>query len=116
MLRAIGVILGFQLLGEGLARGFSLPAPGPVLGLVLLLIAFALSARLAEMVRPTANHLLSHLALLFVPAGVGIVGHLDRLADFAGEITVIIIASTLAAVISGALAFLLVERLMGDGE
>ncbi|MEL7462717.1 MAG: CidA/LrgA family protein [Pseudomonadota bacterium] len=113
MLRAIAVILGFQLVGEGASRAFDLPAPGPVVGLILLFAAFCALPRLAEEVRPTANGLLSHLALLFVPAGVGVLGHLDALAAVAGEVAIVLVASTLIAVAAAAAAFLLVERLTG---
>ncbi|NBT38814.1 MAG: antiholin, partial [Proteobacteria bacterium] len=39
MLRAIFVIFFFQLLGEALKKYFEMRIPGPVIGLILLLIA-----------------------------------------------------------------------------
>ena len=84
--------------------------------MLLLLAAFALAPRLAEAVRPTANAFLSHLALLFVPAGVGVVGHFDRLAAFGGEVALVLVASTLIAVLCGAAAFALAARLTGGDE
>ena len=36
-LRGLAWLLVFQSIGELLARGFSLPLPGPVLGLLLML-------------------------------------------------------------------------------
>ena len=38
-LRGLAALLLFEVAGEGLACGFALPVPGPVLGLVLLLPA-----------------------------------------------------------------------------
>ncbi len=38
MLRAIFVIFFFQLLGEALKKFFEMRIPGPVIGLILLLI------------------------------------------------------------------------------
>ena len=44
-LRGLAWLLIFQSIGELLSRGFSLPLPGPVLGLVLRLAFGALQQR-----------------------------------------------------------------------
>lgn len=108
------VLLLFQLLGEVLARSLGLLVPGPVLGLVLLLVFFLLVPRVAEAVRPTANGLLAHLSLLFVPAGVGVVAHLDVLGTHGVPLLVALVVSTLVAIAVGALVFVGVARLTGD--
>ena len=41
MILALLTLLTAQLLGEGISRALALPLPGPVLGLLLLLAAFA---------------------------------------------------------------------------
>lgn len=72
MLRSLAALLIFQCLGESVSYVFSLPVPGPVIGM-LLLFAFALMRpAAAEVIEPTALELLRHLSLLFIPAGVGI--------------------------------------------
>ncbi len=72
MLRSLAALLIFQCLGESVSYVFSLPVPGPVIGM-LLLFAFALMRpAAAEAIEPTALELLRHLSLLFIPAGVGI--------------------------------------------
>ena len=73
MLLAFAVLLVFQCLGEGLVFLTGLPVPGPVAGMLLLLVALVAYPRLHEIVEAGANELLRHLSLLFVPAGVGIV-------------------------------------------
>jgi holin-like protein len=45
MIRGFFILLVFQLVGEVLARGLALPAPGPVIGLALLVAALALYGR-----------------------------------------------------------------------
>ena len=72
MLAAFAVLLIFQCLGEALTFLLSLPIPGPVAGMLLLFFALLASPALMTMLEATANELLRHLALLFVPAGVGI--------------------------------------------
>ena len=73
MLAAFAVLLLFQCLGEGIVFVFHLPLPGPVAGMLLLMAALLAMPKLQALVEGAANTLLSHLSLLFVPAGVGIV-------------------------------------------
>jgi putative effector of murein hydrolase LrgA (UPF0299 family) len=72
MLLSFAVLLVFQCLGEGLVYVFGLPVPGPVAGMLLLFAALLAFPALLERIENTANELLRHLSLLFVPAGVGI--------------------------------------------
>ena len=73
MLRAFAILLLFQCLGEGLVFLFGLPVPGPVAGMLMLLLALLAWPRLHDAVEAGATELLRHLSLLFVPAGVGVV-------------------------------------------
>jgi len=116
MIRMLAIILGFQLVGEVTSRAADLPLPGPVLGLILLVLAFVLRPGLAEAIRPTATGLLAHLSLFFVPAGVGIVAHWDLLRTQGLGLAVAVMGSTLLAIAAGALAFTAVARLTGSEE
>lgn len=73
MLAAFAVLLLFQCLGEGVVFVFHLPLPGPVAGMLLLMMALIALPRLLTVVEQAATTLLSNLSLLFIPAGVGIV-------------------------------------------
>lgn len=114
MIHALLILLLSQLAGETLSRSLALPLPGPVLGLILLLVAFAAVPRLAETVRPLAQGILGNLSLLFIPAGVGIVGHLDRLAAEGAPMLLALLVSTVLAIAVGALTFTAVTRLTGN--
>lgn len=116
MIHALLILLGCQLAGEAAARALSLPLPGPVLGLMLLVAGFALIPGLVGMMRPIAQGILGHLSLLFVPAGVGVVGHLDRLGNAGLPLLLAIILSTALAISVGALAFTAVARLTGASD
>src|SRR5579875_3577675 len=72
MLLSLAVLLLFQCFGEGVSYMFRLPVPGPVVGMLLLLAFLIARPRAADTIEPTANELLRHLSLLFVPAGAGI--------------------------------------------
>jgi holin-like protein len=116
MIHALVVILGMQLAGEAVARSLGLPVPGPVLGLALLLGLMAALPRLVDLVRPTASVILAHLALLFVPAGVGVVGHLRTLGAEAGPLALALVVSTVLAIAAGGLTFRLVARIAGQDD
>ena len=92
-LRGMAWLLVFQSVGELLSRGLSLPLPGPVLGMMLLLggLRFAL---VREPVAECANFLLAHLSLLFVPVGVGVMTHLALLGQYGGRMLLVIALST----------------------
>ena len=92
-LRGMAWLLLFQSAGELLSRGFSLPLPGPVLGLLLLLVGLRFAA-LRESVGICANFILAHLSLLFVPVGVGVMTHLPLLGEYGGRMMVVIVLST----------------------
>lgn len=116
MLHGLVMILICQLAGEAVARTLVLPVPGPVLGMVLLLLIVSLSQRAAEQVRPVAQGLLGHLSLLFVPAGVGVVGHAAVLADQTLGILAAVVGSTALAIITGVLTFSAVAKMTGNHD
>ena len=88
-------LLVFQSVGELLARGLSLPLPGPVIGMVLLLLALRWPA-VQKPVSETAEFLLSHLSLLFVPVGVGVMTHLPLVSQYGARMLAVVVLSTLA--------------------
>lgn len=118
MLHAIIILLTCQLAGEIISRGFSLPVPGPVIGMALLFGALQLRQRL----RPddadvnelplgaVAAFLLANLSLLFVPAGTGIVRQTAVLATHGAGLIVALIISTLLTLLVTALVFVAVAR------
>ena len=92
-LRGLAWLLVFQSVGELLSRGFSLPLPGPVLGLVLLLGGLRFRV-VRDPVGECAQFLLSHLSLLFIPVGVGVMTHLSLLSEYGGRMLLVIVLST----------------------
>ncbi len=113
MIRNIAILLVFQLGGEMLARGVELSIPGPVIGLGALFVTLLAMPGLAERMRDTANGLLAHLSLLFVPAGVGVTAHLATFAESGLALAAALVGSTMLAILVGVGAFLVTARLMG---
>ena len=94
-LNGITLLLIYQLVGEVSARLLQLPIPGPVLGMLLLFISLLVRDSLAETIESATNALLSHLSLLFVPAGVGVMVHWGRIGNDWLPISVALVLSTL---------------------
>jgi holin-like protein len=103
MLAALTLLLLFQLAGEAIALFFALPVPGPVIGMGLLFATLAWRGGPSAELRGTAQNLLQHLSLLFVPAGVGVMLHIERIADEWQPIVVALVASTFLAIAATAL-------------
>lgn len=97
-LRGLAWLLALQSLGELLARGLSLPFPGPVIGMLLLLVALRWQVVRAT-VEECAGFLLSHLSLLFVPVGVGVMTHLSLVSQYGFRMLAVIVVSTLAGLL-----------------
>ena len=94
-LRGLAWLLAFQSVGELVARGLSLPFPGPVVGMLLLLLALRWQV-VREPVSQCADFLLAHLSLLFVPVGVGVMTHLPLVSQYGFRMLLVIVLSTLA--------------------
>lgn len=116
MIAALATILGFQLIGEVSSRALNLPLPGPVVGLVLLVGCCLVWPALADRLRPVTQGLLAHLSLFFVPAGVGVVAHLDLIRANGLGLALAIAGSTVLAISAGALAFVAVARITGSTD
>ena len=99
MLNALILLLACQFAGELAAQASGIPVPGPVIGLLLLLVGLVWREHRGHRgptpeLKSAANGLLSNLSLLFVPAGVGVVTQLDILAQSWLPLVVAIVVST----------------------
>lgn len=97
MLASFTLLLVYQLLGEGVARVLPIAIPGSVVGMVLLFVTLSVRgmAQMPAALEPTARSLLRYLALLFVPAGVGIMQYGDRLQREGWALALVLVVSTL---------------------
>jgi len=106
MLRSIFVIFFFQLLGEFIKKFFEMRIPGPVIGLILLLVTLIFLKKFKKTVINnlkadvinTSNYILSYLSLLFVPIGVGVVMHLSYLENNLFRVLIIVFISTILTI------------------
>lgn len=81
MIIAISLLFVFQLLGEVAVQALHIPLPGPLAGMLLLFIALLIRGGVPEDLERTANGLLQHLMLLFIPAVTGVMLYFDQVAQ-----------------------------------
>lgn len=125
MIASLSLILLCQLAGEALVRGIGVPMPGPVIGLMILLVLLLLRDRFAVLARgplqgggveSTSRGLLANLSLLFVPAGVGVVQKLDLIVDHGIAFLGVLAISVMVTLLVTVGTFLVASRLMARGE
>jgi len=125
MIASLGLILLCQLIGEVIVRGFALPMPGPVVGLMLLLVLLLARDRFAPFARgplqgggvETASRgLLANLSLLFIPAGVGVVQKLDLLAEHGIAIIAVLAVSVIVTLLATVATFVVANHLLARGK
>lgn len=78
----VGITLLFlmQLLGEALVYLFHLPLPGPLAGMLLLLLVLVVRGQVPQGLREASAGLLQNLMLLFIPAVSGVMMYFGRVA------------------------------------
>ena len=109
-LNGVTLLLVYQLTGEILVRLLGLPIPGPVLGMVMLFVTLMIRGSAPDSLSEASSALLSHLSLLFVPAGVGMMTHFGRIADEWLPITLALFLSTVITMVATALIMQLTTR------
>ena len=125
MIASLSLILLCQLAGEVIVRGLGLPMPGPVVGLLFLLLSLLARDRFVALARGplqqdgvenASRGLLAHLSLLFVPAGVGVVQKLDLVAVHGFAVAVVLAISVVVTLLVTVATFLVASRLMSRGR
>lgn len=105
MIRGMACLLAFQGAGELISRGLGWPFPGNVIGMGLLLFALLSGLIKLEWLEDASELLLSHLAMFFVPAGVGVMVYADLIAAEWLPIVVATLVSTFVVMaVTGKLA------------
>jgi len=102
MLRGIIILLFFQFLGECIAKLFTLLVPGPVIGMILLLVFLLIKkGSFSSLDNAVALHL-RYLPLLFIPAAMGIITQIDIITKEFWAIFIALFFGTLIALVFAA--------------
>ncbi|WP_370516143.1 CidA/LrgA family protein [Novosphingobium sp. 18052] len=105
MLRAIFLLLACQLAGEAIHRLTGLALPGSVIGMVLLVGWLALVPLERPGLVAVAGWLTAHLAVMFVPAAVGLIDEGAALSAYGIGLVAATIVSTVLTLVVTALVF-----------
>ena len=98
MLNAFTIILCCQLAGEMLVLWTGLPVPGPVAGMALLFVGLMIRGAIPDNIAFVGDGLLGNLSLMFVPAGVGVMLHVQLLGRDWLPLTAALVISTILTI------------------
>lgn len=107
----LAILLMFQFAGEMIRAVTGLPVPGPVIGMVLLLVALLAKLPVPAGIHATSRKLLAYLGLLFVPAGAGVVTRLPMIGAHWLPIVIAVVGSTIITMVITAVVMRGLERL-----
>ncbi len=107
-LRQLALLLLFVFLGDFLNRGLGIPLPSNILGLILLLVALLTGLVKLEQVESVGQFILSHMTVLFVPAGVGL---LAILGVIQGNWLILVLIALVTTILVLALTGWIVQKL-----
>jgi len=94
LLSGLAWLLLCQSIGEAMSRLAHLPLPGPVIGMLILLLLLLRWKVVREPVAAAADALLAHLSLLFVPVGVGVMTHMALISQYGLRLLLALVLST----------------------
>ena len=109
LLRGLTWLVLFQLLGTALNHLIVPVLPGPIIGLLLLLVYLVVRGEVGEPLNQAASSLLRYLPLLLVPPAVGVMVYAR---DIAADFWAITGALVLSLVISMGFVGVLMQKLV----
>lgn len=113
----MAIILAITFLGEVLNNILSLPIPGSIYGFLLMLLCLQFKIIKLDMVKDVGRFLLDYMAIMFVPAAVGLMVIWNDVSQNIIEIFVIcIITTVIVMVVTGKVSELVIRRDGGFDE
>ena len=93
------ILMLCQLVGEIVVIICQLPVSGPILGMFILFTILVIKGGANKSLSQTSHILISHLSLLFIPAGVGIIAYLELFkSNWVGVIIVITMSTCITLI------------------
>ena len=105
------IILGIYLIGELISKSFSLPLPGNIIGMIILLILLCTKVIKVEKVESISTFFLDHLSFFFIPAGVGLISSFDSVKNSLIYILILCLITTALVIISTGLIVQLIIKI-----
>jgi holin-like protein len=114
MLYTLAILMIFQFLGEAAVFLLRWNIPGAVMGMLLLFFALLASPRLMKKIEESSHHVLKHMSLFFIPAGVGIMVSASGIAQHWLALLLAIVVSTLLTLVVTAASMRVLMGHCGD--
>ncbi|RLM25755.1 hypothetical protein BIY29_06725 [Brenneria alni] len=109
-LRAFALIYLCLLAGNAISALLPLVIPGSIIGMLILFSLLASQILPAGWVKPGCHVFIRHMALLFVPIGVGVMSYYDLISQQFGPIVVSCLISTFIVMIVVGFSTQLMQR------
>ena len=109
-LLGIALIIGFYFLGISIKNIFNLTVPASIVGLIALFICLFVNDAFFKFAEKGATPFLNNLALLFIPAGVGLIQYLEIIKLNFLVISALVIVTTLVNLWLSAFSFKFIFR------
>ena len=93
------IILSIYLIGELISKGFNLPLPGNIIGMIILLVLLCTKVIKVEKIESISTFFLDHLSFFFIPAGVGLISSFDSIKDSLIYILILCLITTAIVII-----------------
>jgi len=117
LLRGLTWLVLFQLLGTALNHLCVPVLPGPIIGLLLLLVFLMVREEVSAPLGEAASTLLRYLPLLLVPPAVGVMVYAAQIAaDFWAIVGALVLSVLISMAFAGVLMNALVKRHTRRGE
>ncbi|HEY9040012.1 MAG TPA: CidA/LrgA family protein [Roseovarius sp.] len=109
------LILVCQMMGELVVVALGISIPGPVVGMLLLFILLLVRGGIPKGLGQTADGLLNAMALLFVPAGAGVMMHFQLMGAAFLPLSTALVVSTVMTIVVTALMMRWLNPAGSDG-
>lgn len=111
------IILSINFLGEFLSNFLSLPLPGSIVGMLILLILLFTQLLKPDDIAETADFLLNNMAFFFIPAGVGVLVSYTLLSgSYFESVASIVLSTVVVMLVTGGATQFLVKKETKNGE
>ncbi|MDO5540684.1 MAG: CidA/LrgA family protein [Eubacteriales bacterium] len=111
IVKQIGLIFSIYLGSEIISKLLPFSLPGSVISLVVIAVLLATNRMKEEDIRETADFLLKIMAMLFVPAGIGVVEDFSSVQGQLWKIIFIVIAALIITFLGSYLVASLVQKI-----
>ncbi|MCU4164675.1 CidA/LrgA family protein [Carboxylicivirga caseinilyticus] len=109
------IILSINFAGELLSEALSLPLPGSIIGMLILLTFLLLGLVKEEHIAETASFLLDNMPFFFIPAGVSVMVSYQFLeGHLAATISTIVLSTLFVMIITGLITQFLIKKKNDD--